>query len=391
MLYHLSESTIQQIESLFKDQGIDLYESIDDAEYFDINEIIKKCDNRLNYPLFLDRLDEYYKYEKPLSLIPEIQRRLKFLDDYIEGDTCKIFERPSFNDLPEINMEWSNGQKCSTLDLAIFSCAFPIFFWGEEVFTLDYEKYGFESWEDLVFSIGAHILNERECKYQEKINYWVTENNGKTYKNYFCRHLHGDFRFEQINVTQPKDLRSPFNDRVTFFKVDSSRRNGIFAYHSVETNFLLILKKYDEEIGLHSSIFKDYESYFNDFISKNKSCLGNFGDAGCNDDTFITFTMGDTIPNVGEDFRYNPFFIPKEYEGIESAFMDGDDLIFTPDPTGKNTNLDQCVRFSKNDIDHLIHHLHLQCTNGVGRSSVSNLRSAMTKYEKYKYQEKEIN
>lgn len=382
MEYYIKQESVDKIMKIFSDFEIKP-NAIRDYLDMDPESALKICDHKLNYPLLLDSTEEYYKSEEAIMTIPLFRHRLNLLIEHEEYEGHTFDTDDKFYD----GYSWNNGYPCTITDLIVFSGLNVISIFKDKIFTLDYKKYGFLTWGNMIFSLCAYISNSNGYK-SPPIYSWTTDLGDRVVRNSYTSSIHGDFRMEQEDISLPECLISPFKDVIDF--IPTRKPECISAYHSVEISFLYIIKRFAEQFNIESKILSNYSTYSDKLLSDGGSMLGNFGDAGMNE-SFINYTAykKNKIQSVGEEeIKFNFFNLPMEHSGCQFAFIDGEDLIFIPSENRESVsfeNLATAVRFKLRDIEHLIHGLHLQCQLGAGRTSIGNLRNAL---EKKDYEEK---
>lgn len=346
------------VETSFRDQ----------RDMLDFESAIELCDNDDSLPL-LSVISAYRENEESFLLMPILRERLYFADRVFEDcinveyffTDDQIFQE---HDYParwkEFTSIWSNGDSIDDEDFYVFSGLYMLSAYGRDLFTIDYKKYGFESFEQFVFCAGAYLSNRVKRSYDRNEFSWVSKlDNGEVLRSCFKHYVHGDFRLVQWDIGAAT-VKSPFGDMVTFKK---ERVRTLSAYHSTECMFLVTVLRYAIENGVKPEAYQDYKKYTADLLT-NGQYFGNYSDAGSK--SFYSETCLLDFPlsgiGVGDEVR-RLHALPKEESGWESARLIDGNLVFFPSG----------VKFGIGDIDNLIHGLHLYCLNGSCRTTVGNL------------------
>ncbi len=334
-------------DAFLKHIGVDADDLYYTFKLLDIEEALTFCKHELNYPLLLNDAADYFTHQEGLMFIPFVKQRLeKLLAIEESGDVFEFFS-------------WGSGEQANNEDLAVFTGIYVLSLLKEAAFTVNFKAFGFATFEEFLYGASAHMRNLIERGHGESDYHWITPNsNGRIYLNRFAKQIHGDFRFNQYDLSPRKEI-SPFGDVIGF---SLAANNCLAAYHSVECVFFSAILRYSIQCGVIPDVLKTYDAFIEGL--RQEGCyLGNFADAGMKsfymEGSNVDFEIPKKDVNVGLNFHS----MPVEHGGSQKAFIDGNDLVFLP-----------CgVRFNSDDINHLIVGLHKACQEGYYRTSVANL------------------
>jgi len=234
----------------------------------------------------------------------------------------------------------------------------------------NYKKFGFDSVEDFVGVVGADIMNNSSLSMHNDPHIWTTNTpDGRTLKNIITGSSHADLVIEQTDITT-YETTNPMGTRVGFRPVGDEDKGGVYACHSIEGKLLVSLIKYAEQCSINSQILgQENAPTFLRAMNEHPQ----FG--GSTAEHLIGFD-GDTTRNyfhyfidmLTETAERNVHSIPSNGNSHYDIIINDGNLIF------KLNGETKTVFYPS---DQAIRGLFIQAANGLGRTSVRELKETL--------------
>ena len=179
-------------------------------------------------------------------------------------DTLNPDERKSMSD--SINAAWAKRERGSSWKIELLNSVYEekveakdfllLCGWnasrllkGEDLF--DYKKFGFSNPVEFVGTVGAAVETKlHRDVFREGYSWETTRPDGRVFVNNITGDINADLRVFQTDVT-PYKTTDPLGNVIEYRPETSFDRRFISAYHSTESDMLVTILKWVNQLGLN--------------------------------------------------------------------------------------------------------------------------------------------
>ncbi len=365
-------------------------------EYIIYPGAVEKLENsglRERIDVFLKSEDHYYfgyiHYDEVPGMIKEMEQEGYFktlpedLADSFKGNLQGLFQEPGKYKWEVDRLGIQTFEDADYVDVALLGGFFAsLILEPEEIWY--YEKFGFNSINDLVGVVGALVTNSR-FSFNEGLK-WETEwGDGRRFVNEIKGNMHYDLLIDQNDVT-PYTTKDPFGDVVSFRPKFNEDISFVGAYHSTEGPLLASLLKYHDQFDLNSTLLENDAIELLEWLSTlgaqrigaTAEHLMGTGDFEIRN-YFSYFVM--PLPQPDKNFCTNERTWDGVFASVEGSYTiyagPNKELVFCYEGKENKTHKKPKVTFQASEFDDVLKGLFYQAFRGLGRTSGSALVRAL--------------
>jgi len=352
VIFTLSEHATQSVERIIHDKKIDIDSvrqafNYPDIDYDEMKQIITDAihDHPCSMSLFSNDNTQ-------LSNIVSAKRFLTYLEQEDEDDFLRYTQS-------------DNYRAQDVLD--ILTGRIVIIALHKEFIRLSPEAYGFANADDMLYSLGAYLINAVHYSDDREVMCAPVKEDGQTLANVFEVHSHGDFRLTQYSLSAQTST-NPFCPDETLPFGFPKRVGQIWGYHSVEMSFFAALLNYAFLEGITVDCVDETETFLS-VIKQHQQRYGAFADAGDYSKGFAALHFH----NICKERLPN---IPTEMQGHYAARIDNENLVFDYFDSDDSSS-SVALTVTPMMVNGLIKGLFDKVNKGNGRSSVAELEEGL--------------